>query len=167
MTREERENEIRKQLIPTKEECLVFFKELTKLVDVRFVPYYKVAVKALEQESVIDKIREEWTEIVKKNNWGSPAIYVHSGYRSEAVNKAIGGSKTSEHMLGYAVDFEPVNQKNLEFFNFMVDYLKRNNIPFSQLINEKPICGVPSWIHFSINGKKGYRKQIFKCSCSF
>jgi len=57
MTREERENEIRKQLIPTKEECLVFFKELTKLVDVRFVPYYKVAVKALEQESVIDKIR--------------------------------------------------------------------------------------------------------------
>lgn len=111
--------------------------------------------------SVIDKIREEWTEIVKKNNWGSPAIYVHSGYRSEAVNKAIGGSKTSEHMLGYAVDFEPVNQKNLEFFNFMVDYLKQNNIPFSQLINEKPICGVPSWIHFSINGKKGYRKQIF------
>lgn len=111
--------------------------------------------------SVIDKIREEWTEIVKKNNWGSPAIYVHSGYRSEAVNKTIGGSKTSEHMLGYAVDFEPVNQKNLEFFNFMVDYLKRNNILFSQLINEKPICGVPSWIHFSINGKKGYRKQIF------
>lgn len=111
--------------------------------------------------SVIDKIREEWTEIVKKNNWGSPAIYVHSGYRSEAVNKAIGGSKTSEHMLGYAVDFEPVNQKNLEFWKFMVDYLKRNNIPFSQLINEKPICGVPSWIHFSINGKKGYRKQIF------
>ena len=64
-------------------------------------------------------------------------------------------------MLGYAVDFEPVNQKNLEFWKFMVDYLKRNNIPFSQLINEKPICGVPSWIHFSINGKKGYRKQIF------
>lgn len=111
--------------------------------------------------SVIDKIREEWTEIVKKNNWGSPAIYVHSGYRSEAVNKAIGGSKTSEHMLGYAVDFEPVNQRNLEFWKFMVDYLKRNNIPFSQLINEKPICGVPSWIHFSINGNKGYRKQIF------
>lgn len=111
--------------------------------------------------SVIDKIREEWTIIVKKNNWGSPAIYVHSGYRSKAVNTAIGGSKTSEHMLGYAVDFEPVNQKNLEFWKFMVDYLKRNNIPFSQLINEKPKCGVPSWIHFSINGKKGYRKQIF------
>lgn len=111
--------------------------------------------------SVIDKIREEWTILCKNKKWGSPAIYVHSGYRSESVNKAIGGSKTSEHMLGYAVDFEPVNQRNLEFFNFMVDYLKRNNIPFSQLINEKPICGVPSWIHFSINGKKGYRKQIF------
>lgn len=110
---------------------------------------------------VIDPIREEWTAITKKNNWGSPAIYVHSGYRCPKVNKAIGGSKTSEHMLGYAVDFEPVNQHNLEFYNFMVDYLKRNKIGFSQLINEKPRNGIPSWIHFSINGNKGQRGQIF------
>ena len=110
---------------------------------------------------VIDAIREEWTVISKNNKWGSPAIKVNSGYRCPELNTIVKGSKTSEHLLGYAVDFEPVNQRNLEFFNFMVDYLKRNNMPFSQLINEKPICGIPSWIHFSINGNKGYRKQIF------
>ena len=58
-TREEKEKEIRKQPIPTKEECLVFFKELTKLADVRFVPYYKMAIKALEQEPCEDAISRQ------------------------------------------------------------------------------------------------------------
>ena len=53
MTNEEREKEIRKQPIPTKEECLAFYEETTKLSDVRFVPYYKMAIKALEQTSWI------------------------------------------------------------------------------------------------------------------
>lgn len=47
---EEREKEIRKQPIPTKEECLAFYKELVKLADVRFVPYYKMGIKVLEQQ---------------------------------------------------------------------------------------------------------------------
>ena len=110
---------------------------------------------------VIDDIRESWTDLCKKNNWGSPSILVNSGFRSDAVNKAVGGSKKSEHKLGYAVDFEPSNQKNKEFWDFIVDYVHTNNIGFSQLINEKPINGIPSWVHFSINGKSGQRKQIF------
>ncbi len=32
-------------------------------------------------------------------------IRVLSGYRSPEVNKAVGGSKTSAHMTGHAVDF--------------------------------------------------------------
>jgi hypothetical protein len=112
----------------------------------------ELETKHLEElMDVLDGIREAW---------GS-AIRVNSGFRSEAVNKAVGGSKTSEHRLGYAVDIEPNNQKNKEFWDFIVDYVKTKNINFSQLINEKPKCGVPSWIHFSINGLKGYRKQIF------
>lgn len=110
--------------------------------------------------NVLDDIREEWTIICQQNEWGNPAIIVNSGYRSEAVNKSVGGSKTSEHLLGYAVDFEPKNQKNLEFFNFVRDYLLSNKTPFSQLINEKPINGIPSWVHLSINGLKGHRGQI-------
>lgn len=135
--------------------------ETAKLHNINNEPDGETKKHLEELIEVIDKIREEWTEITKKNNWGSPAIYVHSGYRCPKVNALIKGSKTSEHMLGYAVDFEPVNQHNLEFYNFMVEYLKTNKIPFSQLINEKPKCGIPSWIHFSINGKKGQRCQIF------
>ena len=50
MTNEEREKEIRKLPIPNKEECIAFYEELTKLADVRFVPYYKMAIEALEQQ---------------------------------------------------------------------------------------------------------------------
>ena len=100
---------------------------------------------------ILDNIREEW---------GS-AIRVNSGFRSEEVNKKVGGSKTSEHRLGYAVDMVPVNGEKKEFWDFMVKYVKDNDINFSQLIAEKPKCGIPSWVHFSINGLKGYRKQIF------
>lgn len=109
---------------------------------------------------VLDDIREQWTILCKQNEWGNPAIIVNSGFRSKEVNDAVGGSKTSEHLLGYAVDFEPKNQNNLEFFNFLKDYLLSNKIPFSQLINEKPINGIPSWVHLSINGLKGCRGQI-------
>lgn len=36
---------------------------------------------------------------------GGHPIRVLSGYRSPAVNKAVGGSKSSAHMTGHAVDF--------------------------------------------------------------
>lgn len=111
---------------------------------------------------VLDDIREAWTQLCKEKKWGSPSIRVNSGFRSDEVNKAVGGSKTSEHRLGYAVDIEPNNQKNKEFWEFLTEWLKENNIAFDQLINEKPKCGVPSWIHFGLKNKQGLqRKQIF------
>lgn len=122
----------------------------------------ELEIKHLEELiKVIDNIREKWTELCRNNKWGSASIIVSSGYRSDKVNKAVGGSKTSEHRLGYAVDFEPSNGKLKEFWDFIVDYVTTNNIGFSQLIAEKPRNGIPSWVHFSINGKKGQRKQIF------
>lgn len=110
--------------------------------------------------SILDDIRDKWTIICNENGWGTGAIIVTSGYRSKDVNSAVGGVANSEHLLGYAVDIKAKNGKNLELFNMIKNYLIINDIPFSQLINEKPIKGVPSWIHFSINGKKGYRKEI-------
>lgn len=111
---------------------------------------------------VLDDIREAWTEKCRINNWGSPSIIVNSGFRSEEVNKAVGGSNTSAHRIGYAIDFEPNNQRNKEFFEFLTEWLKENNIAFDQLINEKPKCGVPSWLHFGLKNRQGLqRKQIF------
>lgn len=111
---------------------------------------------------VCDKIREAWTELCEKNGWGRPSIRTNSGFRCEALNKAVGGKKSSAHRIGYAIDFEPNNQRNKEFFEFLSEWLRENNIPFDQLINEKPKCGVPSWLHFGLKNSQGLqRKQIF------
>lgn len=45
-------------------------------------------------DHILDPIREAW---------GKP-IKINSGYRSKALNSKIGGSKTSDHMLGRAAD---------------------------------------------------------------
>lgn len=70
MSNKERKKEISKQPIPTIEECLGFYKELTNLADVRFVPYYKMAIEALEKEPVLDKIKAEikgWQDDIHDN----------------------------------------------------------------------------------------------------
>lgn len=116
----------------------------------------------LELISVLDGIREGWTVLCEKNNWGTAAIVVNSGYRCDALNKAIGGSKTSAHSIGAAVDVKPKNQRNKEFFNFLDTYLLVNNIMFDQLINEKPVNGIPSWVHLGLKNQKGeQRRTVF------
>ena len=100
----------------------------------------------------LDGVREGWTEECKDKGYGDAAIVVNSGYRSEALNKAVKGSKTSEHMLGTAADIEPKNGRNKEFFEWMKTYVADKQ--FSQLINEYPDKkGCPSWIHISIRGR--------------
>lgn len=109
----------------------------------------------------LDGVREGWTEECKDKGYGDPAIMVNSGYRSEALNKAVKGSKTSEHMLGTAADIEPKNGRNKEFFEWLRTYIADKQ--FSQLINEYPDkSGRPSWVHISIRGRfyRPYSCQI-------
>lgn len=66
-------------------------------------------------ENLLDSIREMW---------GEPLI-ITSGYRSDALNKAVGGSKTSAHRFGLAVDVVPKDMaKYDEFVAFVKDFLK-------------------------------------------
>ena len=112
---------------------------------------------------VLDVIRQEWTELCEKNDWGDGAIIVSSGYRSRALNIAINGATNSSHTIGTTADMYPKNRKNKEFFDFIDLYLLTNNIAFDQLINEKPDeNGIPSWIHFSLKNRKGeQRRTVF------
>ena len=90
----------------------------------------------IELMHFLDGVREGWTEECEDKGYGDAAIVVNSGYRSEALNKALKGSKTSEHMLGTAADIEPKNGRNKEFFEWMRTYVADKQ--FSQFINESP-----------------------------
>lgn len=73
-------------------------------------------------------------------------ILITSCYRSRAVNLKIGGSTTSQHQFGEAVDFVSVKGgKELnEVFTWIAD-----NLTFGQLIWEKGNDDNPDWIHVS------------------
>jgi hypothetical protein len=79
-----------------------------------------------------------------RNKFGP--VTVTSGYRSPEVNKAIGGSATSDHCFGFAADFEVAGVDNKELARWVADNLK-----FKQLILEFYTKGVPDsgWVHVS------------------
>lgn len=113
-----------------------------------------------EQET---KNLEELIEVLDKlrNAWGS-GIRVNSGFRSEEVNNKVGGSKTSAHRIGFAGDLEPVNGDMEKFQDFVPKFFKDNNIPFDQIIMEKPKNGIASWIHLGLKNRKGQQRgQVF------
>ena len=86
----------------------------------------------------------------------SKPIKVTSGYRSESLNKLIGGSKRSQHCKGQAADIQ-----------FRVDGVMDNKaiwdkiielgLPFDQMINEFEF----SWIHISYNHEHN-RKSLLE-----
>jgi len=73
-------------------------------------------------------------------------VVVTSGYRSPEVNKAIGGSATSDHCKGQAADFEVLGKDNRELAIWIAE-----NMQFTQLILEFYKPGVPDsgWVHCS------------------
>lgn len=83
-------------------------------------------------------------------------IRVSSGYRSKALNRAIGGSSRSQHSKGQALDLQ--FWQNGKMMNELVyDWILDSNIEFDQMINEFDF----SWIHISLK-KKDNRKQILE-----
>jgi hypothetical protein len=86
---------------------------------------------------------------------GKP-IKINSVYRSEAVNKKIGGSATSQHCKGEAMDIDDTfgAMSNNEMAFWIME-----NLNFDQLIFEKPVKGKASWIHVSYSVFKN-RKQV-------
>lgn len=111
-------------------------------------------------EEIIENLTEFTNEVLDKlrENWGS-AIKVKSGYRCPLLNKAVGGSSTSSHLFGFAVDLVPVNGLIDDFFEFVKNYLLSNNIPFDQIIDEH--SGKKHWVHIGLKNTKGLqRKQV-------
>lgn len=111
--------------------------------------------------SLIDPLRETWAEECKAQGYGTPALKVSSGIRSEELNKAVGGSTTSAHYVGYAVDLVPYNGKLKKFKKFCYKWLKDGR-EFDQMISESESAdGTPSWIHIGYKRRDGSRRKNF------
>jgi zinc D-Ala-D-Ala carboxypeptidase len=96
--------------------------------------------------------------------WVGGAIKVNSFFRSEDLNKAIGGASRSQHMClmgASAIDIDDVYgyKTNKEMFEWI-----KLNCSFDQLIHEfgEPYPnGNPSWVHVSyVDGKKNRNRCL-------
>lgn len=103
------------------------------------------AAKALF-ENVIQKVRDQF----------GPTT-INSGYRGPELNKAVGGSATSQHCKGEACDIEVPGVANAEIAQWILD-----NLEFDQLILEFYTPGIPDsgWVHVSYTTEGDNRKQV-------
>lgn len=82
-------------------------------------------------------------------------VRVNSGYRSTEVNAAVGGSKSSQHVLGMAADIECPAVDNFTLCEWV-----RDNLEFDQCLAEfiRPDVAGSGWCHVSFRAV-GNRKQ--------
>jgi hypothetical protein len=100
-------------------------------------------------ENIFEPIREHF----------KVPIIISSGYRSKELNSAIGGSSTSQHCQGEAIDIDMdgTSITNAQIFHFIKD-----NLVFDQMIWEFGTDKNPDWVHVSYESTGKQRKQILK-----
>ena len=95
-------------------------------------------------------------------HFGKP-IFINSFFRSPELNKAIGGSATSQHCKGEAIDIDGdrTGVSNKEIFEYI-----REHLVFDQLIWEFGTDIHPEWVHASYTNERKNRKQVLRAKKS-
>ncbi len=101
-------------------------------------------------ELIAEKVFEPLREAV------NGPIKINSFYRSEELNKAIGGSSRSQHCQGRAIDIDDIYGY---VSNAYMYYYIKDNLDFDQLIWEFGTDTNPDWVHVSYVDGDSNRKR--------
>ena len=106
----------------------------------------------------LEELRRRWNNIYGE---GDDPIIINSGYRSEAVNKAVGGVKGSNHLTGCAADIRVAGIEQLiRYATILLDISDLNNEDFDELLIERSPKG-SYWLHFAVRPNGNRRKVAF------
>ena len=105
----------------------------------------------------LEMLRDEWNERyagskMADGRWkmGDDPIVINSGYRSEAVNKAVGGAKGSNHLTGCAADIRVAGMEQaLRYAVILLDISDESQEDFDELLLERSPRGT-YWLHFAV-----------------
>ena len=112
--------------------------------------------KTKEESVVIENLKALCLEVLQPlRDYLSKPVVISSGYRSEEVNKAVGGVKRSQHLKGEAADIHVENTEQLIVIMHFIMY----NCDFDQLIWEKNKQGA-QWVHVSYKREGGNRNMV-------
>lgn len=114
----------------------------------------RLGIPNIPNEDIVNNLQALCENILQplREAYGHP-IVVDSGYRCSKLNKAVGGSSTSQHMYGEAADIHTLSDlpsENKKLFDLIVSL----KLPFDQLINEYDY----NWIHVSFSPKNRRKK---------
>jgi len=91
--------------------------------------------------------------------WVGGPIKVNSFFRSEALNEAIGGTSSSQHCKGQAIDIDDVygRKTNADMYHWI-----QMNLDYDQMIWEFGTDMQPNWIHVSYVSEEKNRNKCLK-----
>lgn len=97
-------------------------------------------------------IRDKYLNQIRES-YGGP-IRISSGYRCDKLNKMVGGSSTSNHLFGEAIDIVPIDGNVNKLFLTIKDYLEETKLPYDELFFERNSRG-SVWVHFAVRQRQG------------
>ena len=128
----------------------------------------KTGIENVPNEAQVENLRRvcRWLERLRKR-WndkygdGDDPIIINSGFRSAAVNKAVGGVPTSNHLTGCAVDIRCIGMEQaLRYASILLDISDMSREDFDELLIEQRRSVV--WIHFAVRPSGNRRRCNFK-----
>ena len=104
----------------------------------------------------LEELRRRWNNLYGE---GNDPIIINSGFRSEAVNKAVGGVPTSNHTTGCAVDIHVSGMEQLiRYAAILLDISDERHEDFDELLLERSPRG-SYWLHFAVR-PFGNRRRV-------
>ena len=106
----------------------------------------------------LEMLRSRWNMMY---GGGDEPIIINSGYRSEAVNAAVGGVKGSNHLTGCAADIHVSGMEQLiRYAAILLDISDESREDFDELLLERSPRGTYG-LHFAVRPSGNRRKVAF------